>query len=110
MGGFKTLVLKYDLFDARYVRKVRTTTAETTSYTILANDDIILADSASPITFTLPEASGSGITYIVKNINSGSLLLDGDGTDQVDGGTGTTLAQWESVTVLDYSTGQWITI
>jgi hypothetical protein len=44
------------------------------NYTILPSDEIIIANSSSPINIELPSAIGiSGRTYTIKNINSGAV-------------------------------------
>jgi hypothetical protein len=64
---------------------------KTSAYTIVSGDSgkIIVANSSSPITFSLsPVASlGSEFVVIVKNIGSGLLTIDPNGSETIDGST-----------------------
>jgi hypothetical protein len=58
----------------------------TSNYTILSSDEIITANSTSPINIYLPSASGiAGRTYTIKNINTGSVTLRPSLSENIDG-------------------------
>jgi hypothetical protein len=59
----------------------------TSSDTINATTDtLLLANSSSPITLTLPTlALGNGYTYTVKNINTGAVTVAASGSELIDG-------------------------
>lgn len=90
--------------------KPYTTTTATGNYAVLANDEMIVCNSASALTITLPVATGSGREIPIKNINSGVATVDGDGSDTIDGSTTIALYQWESAVVKDYAANKWIII
>ena len=71
------------------------TTLGTGNYTVLCN-------SASAFTVTLPAAaSNTGRRYHIKNINTGIITVDGDGSETIDGATTATLAtQFEAITIM----------
>jgi ABC-type molybdate transport system substrate-binding protein len=72
-----------------------TVATKTASYTLTATDQLVVANSATAITFTLPSAaaSGAGKTFRVKNIGAGVLTV-GSAAGTIDGAATATLAQW----------------
>lgn len=57
-----------------------------TNYSVLADDSIILTNTTSSLTITLPAASLlTGKSYEFKNINTGTITLVGSGSDTIDG-------------------------
>lgn len=79
---------------------------KTANYTVVTDDlgRQIRANSASAITFTLPAAAtaGQGFNVVFKNINSGTLTIDGDGAETIDGAASITLEQNESCVVQNF--------
>ena len=58
----------------------------TSNYTILSSDEIISANSTSPINIYLPSAIGiAGRTYTIKNINTGWVTLRPSFSQNIDG-------------------------
>lgn len=87
----------------------RTISTKTTTYTLTANDSVILADATGgAFTLTLPTAVGiSGTVYDIKRINSGAnnVTIDGAGSETIDGGTTAVLAfQYESISIISNGT------
>jgi hypothetical protein len=68
-----------------------------------------LADCVTnTFTVSLPTASGiSGQEYIIKNSGTGTITVDPDGAQTIDGAATVTLTQWESVTIVSTGTN-WI--
>jgi hypothetical protein len=60
------------------------------------------------MTVTLPAATGSGKEYRVKNINSGTVTVEGNSADTIDGELNQSLYQWEGIILVDYATGKWV--
>jgi anti-anti-sigma regulatory factor len=89
------------------VLKGKSVTTQTTTYTVLIDDDIVVCNSASAFTVNLPSAIGSGRVLTIKNINTGTITVDGSGSETIDSLTTQTLAQWESITISDCSNGCW---
>ena len=81
-----------------------TTSVVATTYTTLSTDNTILANNASGITITLLAAAtaGDGFKLTIKNVgSSGSITIDGDGTETIDGGlTAILTTQYESITIV----------
>jgi hypothetical protein len=70
-------------------------------YTLTDADHVVKATAAG-LTFTMMTAVGrEGAEFIVKNHSTGELIVDGDGTETIDGGLTATLADpYESITVI----------
>lgn len=83
------------------VSKVVTKTAD---YTVTDADDVILADASSgTITITLPTAvNASSRKYHIKKINQlNSVIIDGNGTQTIDGDTTKTISlRYTSLTIV----------
>jgi hypothetical protein len=112
----KGSALSHNELDANFSRSV---TQKTTTYQILLGDNraIIEGNHAStPFVITLPpvataDNAESDFEVTVTNINVAVVTLDGSGAEAVDGGTGVTLKQWDSVTVgLDSALTSWKTL
>jgi len=73
-------------------------------------NDVVVCDKSSAMTVDLPEATGSGRRYIIKNINTGTVTVDPDSTETIDGASSYDIPQWESITVVDYASGKWVII
>lgn len=76
-------------------------TTVTANTTLGNNHHTVLVDNASARTIMLPAASGaSGRVYVIKNINTGVVTIDGNGEETIDGATTISLpSQWDSATI-----------
>ena len=83
---------------------------KTTTYSALVTDGILIGNSTTAFTITLPASSGSGQQITIKNVNTGIVTVAGNGTDKIDGLASQLLARWSSLTLVDYSTGFWAII
>lgn len=73
----------------------------TTSTTLDATYHNVLCNSASALTVTLPAAaSNSGRVYVIKNINTGTVTVDGNASETIDGDTTYALTQYQSIKIL----------
>jgi len=79
----------------------------TTTYAIGSKDEVVVCSNTTPFTVTLPAATGTGHRLDVKNINTGSITLEGNLSETIDGELNQTVDQWENITVVDYATGTW---
>lgn len=72
------------------------------SYELIQRDEMVEATGAGGITFTLPTAVGfAGQEIIIKNSTTGTLTIDANGTETIDGGLTATLEdQYESITLV----------
>lgn len=92
------------------VGRKRAVTTQTTTYTVTTADEVVVCNSTTAFTVTLPAATGGGQTYAVKNINTGTITVEGDGSDTLDGAANITLGQWDAVQLVDYAANSWVVI
>jgi hypothetical protein len=75
------------------------------TYIVLITDEWIRCDGT--FTVTLPEATGSGKGYLIMNIGTGVITIDGDGGDTINGLPTQTVYTLLSLFVLDAEDGNW---
>jgi hypothetical protein len=89
---------------AEVITKSSTTSVTATTYTTLSTDSNILADNAAGVAVTLLAAATAGDGYeltIKRTGATGTITIDGDGTETIDGAlTATLTTQYESLTLL----------
>lgn len=73
-------------------------------------NDIAILNKATAITLNLPAATGSAKLYYLKNIGVGAATIDPDGAETIDGSASLTLNQWDAAIIVDYASGQWLTL
>lgn len=78
-------------------------------YTLTADDTLIISNGAALVNATLPAVGNFGKTYVIKNISTFNVDVQGTGGDLIDGALIYTLNQWDAVTVVDDGT-QWLSI
>lgn len=78
-------------------------------YTLTADDTLIISNGAALVNATLPPVGNFGKTYVIKNISTFNVDVQGTGGDLIDGSLTFTLNQWDAVTVVDNGT-QWLTV
>lgn len=83
---------------------------KTTTYTLTGTDEVIVCNSTTAFTVTLPVASGSGQHYTIKNINTGIITVEGDTSDTIDGELNQSLDRWDSIQLVDYAANAWIIV
>jgi len=76
---------------------------KTANYTLTASDVVVKANGT--LTLTLPTAVGiGGKVYYTKNIGTGTVTIDADGTETIDGDLSfVSTTQYESITVVSDS-------
>jgi hypothetical protein len=90
------------------LRGRRKAVEDISSATTLTTESHIVNCTANTFTIDLPTAVGiSGQEYIIKNSGSGTITIDPDGAETIDGVATVALAQWEAVTIVSYGTN-WI--
>lgn len=80
---------------------------QTTTYGVAATDYVIVCNSATAFTVTIPTAAATGRILIIKNINIGSITVSKSG-DTIDGAASQVLNQWDAITLCDYAANAWI--
>lgn len=83
---------------------------KTTTYVLTDADECVVCNSTSAFTVTLPVATGSGRWYAVKNISTGTVTVDGNSSDTIDGSASVNLMQWEAVQLVDYAANKWVIV
>jgi hypothetical protein len=83
---------------------------KTDSYLLTTDDDLVVCNKTTAMTITLPVAVGRGKVFVIKSINTGTVTIDGDTDDTIDGEATQHITQWESVTVVDYVANKWVII
>ncbi len=84
--------------------KTRTITDATT---ITANDIGIICDKSTAFTQELPAATGSGRVYVISNMGAGTVTLDGDSSETINGDLTQAIYTDETLQVHDYASGKW---
>ena len=92
----------------KYVGKTVITSAEA-ALTLTADNDAVFCDGT--FTVTLPMASSSdGNNYLIKNIGSGVITVDGNGSDTIDGAATQSLSsQYDFIAIVSDGT-EWFII
>lgn len=79
------------------------------SATAAVTDEVLVINWASAAAVTLLAATGTGQRLTVKNIGAGVVTI-APPSGYIDGGANKTLLQWDSVTLVDQASGQWIIV
>jgi hypothetical protein len=85
-------------------------TFEVVTTTATISKTLTICNSATAFTCTLPAAAGTGLVYKVKNINTASIIIEGNGSDTIDGELNQTISQWDCIIVQDYVANKWVII
>lgn len=81
----------------------------TTNTTLDATYHNVMCNSATAITVTLPAAaSNSGRVYTIKNINTGTVTVDGNASETIDGATTYDLTLYQAIKILCNGTNWFI--
>lgn len=98
-GALQLGVFNVNDFNTASVGRVVNLTTVTDTYTILVTDRVIHGNKVTAFTMTLPLASAGRVFYI-KNINTGAVTVDGNGTETVEGDLTQTLNKDESIEII----------
>jgi len=80
---------------------IKAISTKTGAYTTLGTDEVILGDtSGGDFTITLIAASNTGQTYSIKNISTGTLTVDGNASEEIDGELTIDLIEDETITII----------
>lgn len=83
---------------------------KTGTYTALPTDHVIICNSTTAFTVTLPSATASGKIFHIKNISTGTVTVDGDSSDTIDDITSQTIGQYDTILIIDYAANKWAII
>ena len=85
---------------------------KTANYTATIDDDVILVNtSGGARTITLPAAATVGHAIIIKNIGANNCVIDGDGSETIDGSaTYTITTQNETVTLMSDGSNWYVSV
>lgn len=84
--------------------------AQTNDYIALPTDDVIICNKTTDMVITLPLSIGTGKRYDIKNINTGMVTVSGNSIDKIDGESTQLLSKWDSISLIDYASNEWIII
>jgi hypothetical protein len=82
---------------------VRAINTYTTTQTLAAVNHVVLGNHATTaFTITLPSVSSAqtGREIVIKNINTATVTVDGDGSETIDGSLTVALNQYDSITII----------
>ncbi len=110
-GTVKTITAQ-DLADSlQALMEFNDTVTFITSNRLLSDEQMVVANSASPFTLTLPTASAhEGQKYTITNKGAGTLTVARTGSDTIGGATSLTLAQYHAYTFQSDGVGVWMQI
>lgn len=85
-------------------------TTKTTTYTITADDDIVIGDTAGgSYTLTLPAANAKDCIRVIKKSNSNVLTIERAGSDTIEGNTQVQLNdEYEALVFISDGNNTWI--
>jgi hypothetical protein len=62
---------------------------------------VLIYEGTTNTTWTLPPLGNTGQQFIIKNVGTAVVTIEGDGTETIDGALNLKLNQWDSVTLVD---------
>ena len=71
------------------------------TWTINDQQSVLIYEGTTNTTWTLPALGNTGQQFIIKNVGTAALTIDGNGTETIDGALTLKLLQWDSVTLVD---------
>lgn len=79
---------------------VRDVRSESGTYTATVTDGLILCTGTFTVTLPAAATAGEGHVLHIKNVSTGTITVDGNGAETIDGATTTTITvQYASVTL-----------
>ena len=83
-------------------------TTVTDTYNILLTDETIVCNKSTAFTATLPlTATAVGQRFYIKNIGTGVVTVDGNGSDTIDGNINIQLNRYDSLTIQCIAASTW---
>jgi hypothetical protein len=71
------------------------------TWTITDQQSVLIYEGTTNTTWYLPPLGNTGQQFIIKNVGTAALTIDGNGTETIDGALTLKLNQWDSVTLVD---------
>lgn len=78
----------------------------TDTYIVQPLDSRVVGNKSTAFSITLPPAVVK-MKYTISNIGEGRIILEGNGSETIDGELNQAIDQWESIDVVCYVTGSW---
>jgi hypothetical protein len=100
----------YDTSSASPFMTMSGTIISSGPYTVQSTDEGIIVTGSNSFTINLPVATGSGRLLEIKTLSTGSILVDGNGSDTIDGDLTQSLLQYDSMMIWDYIANKWVVI
>lgn len=106
IDGITTTITGNTVIDGRLYYE-RSVLEVSVNYVLSASNDVLLVNGT--YTATLPTAAGiTGKVFTIKNIGTGVVTVDGDGSETIDSSTTVTLDPEEAIKVVSDGTEWWI--
>jgi len=75
--------------------------------TLTADNEVVLCNGTFTVTLS-PAASSDGKRYYIKNIGTGTITVDGDESETIDGETSVELDQYEYMDIVSDGESWWM--
>ena len=90
--------------------RLQATVVKSSGYTLGSLDELVVFSSATGITAILPASIGTGRKYMIKSINTGTIVIDPNGTDTIENVSNEYVYQDEAVQIMDFASGKWAVV
>jgi hypothetical protein len=100
----------YDTSSPNPFMTVSVTIISSGPYTVQPTNECVVVTGSNSFTVFLPPATGSGRTLWIKTVDTGTITVDGNGSDTIDDSLTQTLLQYDSLMVCDYVVNKWIAL
>jgi len=84
---------------------VRNVVSKTTTYTATTSDGLIQCTGTFTVTLPAAATAGANFTLVVKNASTGTITVDGNGSETIDGALTITVPAYGAVILISNGTG-----
>ena len=82
--------------------------SKTTTYTVALTDDMIKCNGTFTVTLPAVASTPTGKVFYIKNIGTGTITVDGNGSETIDDQTTQALTQYDCMVIMNDGTEFWI--